>query len=589
MERFVTAISMAALLAAPAGAMPGELSPGLWPAAERAQLEAREAAMRPGARRLVKSSAGIVSATLSPVAAHTGVEALREGGTAADAAVVTALTQVTMMAGANMSFAGTVQILYFEARTRRVRMLDAGWNSWRGERDPATIPATDISLLTGQAPTVRGAAGRKTLVPGFMAGLQAFHRRFGRLPWRPLFAPAIWYAENGVPVTPLLAAYFELARTPFGKTDEARAFLMPGGEAPGTGSRFAPPGLAATLRAIARHGAREMYTGDWARRYVAEIRSRGGAAAMADLASYQPRWTRPLTTRFAGGRLYVPDAANPSGCAITIALNMIEHSGTTARYWQDAEALRTTALTLRIANGAPYLPQVAALERELGSGSGCETRARPAFGAAAAARLDALAGLSPPQPVGHHTASVVAVDRWGNAAVLVHSSNTLIWGDGGMIVGGVPVPVPAGIYQQRLATIAPGARLPSDMAPLMLLRAGRPQTALAGIGTSVVPESVRLMLGFARGEPIVDWLAAPPILLNFEQANLPLGKQDELIPAGSYSASLIEALRARSFAFREVDGRRADALRGTAAAVRLDGGHREAAEVPEVLAFVEAE
>lgn len=594
MRRTVATLSLVALLMSPAGAASASLSPSVWPAAEREGLEAREAAIRPSARRLVEAPAGIVSATMSPVAVHAGAEALREGGTAADAAIATALTQITMMAGADVSFAGTVEVLYFDARTKRVQVLDAGWNGWSAEHDPATIPATDVSLVTGGASVSDGAggSGRKTLVPGFMAGVQALHERFGRLPWRRLFDPAIWYAEKGVPVTPLLATYFRMAPASLANTSEMRAFLMPDGASlPGVGARFAPPGLAATLRSVASRGAREMYTGDWGRRYVADIRAHGGVATMADMARYRPYWTRPVTTAFAGGRVYVPDAANPSGCAIAMALNIIAHSNNEVRYWQDAAALRTTALALRIANAAPYLPQVAALERELGSGGGCQARASAAFGATAANKLDGLAGISSPLPVGHHTATVVAVDRWGNVAALVHSSNTPIWGDSGMVVGGVPVPVPAGIYQQRLATIAPGGRLPSDMAPLMLLRDGKMSVAIAGAGISVVPESVRLMVGFEReDEAMADWLSAPPLLLNFEQANLPLKKQDELVPAGAYSAGVLNALRGRDFPVREVDGQRAITLRGTVAAVRLAiKGGREAAEVPEVLAFTEAE
>jgi gamma-glutamyltranspeptidase len=159
-----------------------------------------------------------------------------------------------------------------------------------------------------------------------------------------------------------------------------------------------------------------------------------------------------------------------------------------------------------------------------------------------------------------------------------------------MIVGGVPVPVPAGIYQQRLATISPGGRLPSDMAPLMLLRDGKPSVAIAGAGSSVVQESVRLMIGFARNEPMIEWLAAPPLLLNFEGTKLPLADLDELVPQGAYQTTLLDALRVLRFPVREVDAQRTGTLRGTVAAVRIAIDRaRETAEVPEVLAFTEAE
>ena len=187
------------------------------------------------------------------------MEALRQGGTAADAAIATSLTQVATLTGANVSYAGVMHLLYFEARTGRVHALDAGWNSGRGERSPETIPAADVSVITGShRDTASPQAGRKTMVPGFMAGMEAASRRFGKLAWKDLFAPAIWYAERGVPVTPLLNAYFPLADRNLSQTPEGRRFLHPDGAGFPKG-RLMLPGLATTLKAVAANGAREMY------------------------------------------------------------------------------------------------------------------------------------------------------------------------------------------------------------------------------------------------------------------------------------------------------------------------------------------
>ncbi len=223
--RRLTALTVALALSMPAGA--ADLSPGHWPPAERQALEQREAAIFPTEARIVEGRNGFVSATASPVAVHAGLEALRQGGTAADAAIATALTQIVMMGQANVSYAGIAQLVYYEAKTKRVYALDAGWNGWRGETLPATIPDTDLSLITGQAPRLTGAAGRKTLVPGFMAGMAAMHGRFGRLPFADLFAPAIYYADHGVPVTPLLASYFHLTGAVLSRTKEAGSASCP--------------------------------------------------------------------------------------------------------------------------------------------------------------------------------------------------------------------------------------------------------------------------------------------------------------------------------------------------------------------------
>lgn len=582
MGRTAMLIALAAMLVFPPPAPAADLSPGRWPEAERLRLERSEAAIWPVRIRAAAGRRGLVTGTASPVAVHAGAEALREGGTAADAAVATALTQVTMMAGANVSYAGVAEIVYFERRTGRVHVLDAGWGSWRGERSPATIPNADISAITGRAPGASGAAGRKALVPGFMAGMQAFHGRFGRLPLRRLFVPAIWYAEHGVPVTPLLAAYFAMARPILDATPEGRAF------APGAGERFAPPGLAATLRGAARDGARFMYRGAWARHYVEAVRARGGAATLEDMAAYAPRWTEPLAIGLAGATLVGPDAANANGCAILIALNLLDHRQPSGSYWEDPAAFRATALALRAAFFAPYAPEVAAFERRLGLGGSCAARLTPAYGRAAAASLDSLAPPSGEAPAGHHSASVVAVDRWGNVAALVHSSNTPLWGDTGMVVDGVPVPTPAGIYQAKLAAIVPGERLASDMAPMILLRDGAPEAAIATIGSSLVPETVRLMQAIARREDLAAALGAPPLLLNVEDLTNPLMARDELVPAGRFAPDLLARVRASGLAVREVDAQRTLVLRGTAVAATF-AGDRRAVEVPGVMGFAEAE
>jgi len=568
-----------------------DLSPARWPEAERLQLEQREAAIWPTEIRSATSRQGLVTGTASPIAVRAGAEALRQGGTAADAAIATALTQVTTMLGANVSHAGVAQLVYFEARTGRVYALDAGWGTWRGERAPATIPATDIGMITGQATAAVGAAGRKALVPGFMAGMAAIHHRFGRLPFPSLFAPSIWYAEHGVPVTPLLGAYFGIAQSTLSQTPEGRAFALPDGvHSPKIGERFITPGLAATLKSIAHEGADYMYRGAWARHYVATLRAHGGAATMADMAAYRPKWTEPLTTIFAGATVYGPDRNNPNGCAILTALNLLDHTRTSARYWEDAAAFRTMALALRFAISAPYAPGIKVFEQAAGFDGTCAARTTPAYGATAARAFETLATGGTMPPEGHHSASVVAIDRWGNVAALVHSSNTPLWGDTGMVVDGVPVPVAAGIYQSRLAAITPGDRLPGDMAPLILTRHGKPETAVASIGTSLVPETVRLTLGLGRGEDGATWLAAPPLLFNFEAMKDAIGEREELVPAARYAPELLTKLATRGLLVHEADAQRTLTLRGTAVVgIVRAGGERQGTEVPRVMGFAEGE
>src|SRR5262245_10367464 len=119
---------------------------------------------------LAEGRNGVVVGTTGPAAVHAGLEALKKGGSAADAALTTALAQVVECGGAYVSHAGIFAMVYFDAATSKTYYLNACYNTALDEKDPTTIPG-------------RGKpSGRTALVPGFMAGVQAAHDRFGKLP-----------------------------------------------------------------------------------------------------------------------------------------------------------------------------------------------------------------------------------------------------------------------------------------------------------------------------------------------------------------------------------------------------------------------
>jgi gamma-glutamyltranspeptidase/glutathione hydrolase len=188
---------------------------------------------------------------------------------------------------------------------------------------------------------------------------------------------------------------------------------------------------------------------------------------------------------------------------------------------------------------------------------------------------------------------VVAVDRWGNVAALVHSSNTPLWGDSGLVVDGIPLPAPASTYRFELTRLAPGARVPSEMAPLIVEQDGKPAFAVAAIGSSVVPETVRLVaaLSARAGQTTMlsQTLGAPPLLLNYEDQTSPMLERAEYVPAGRYPADVLRRLRLRGLRIREVEGQRVQYIRGTAAVATIADGARHGAEAPGVFSFVAPE
>src|SRR6266545_1660105 len=164
-----------------------KMSPEAWPQGELEkywQLQ-KDYYRRPQA---VESTEGMVAVTSDAFAARVGLEALQQGGSAADAALGAALAQVALNGGAMISYAGILMMVYYDAADKKVYSLNAGYNTVQEEKDPLTIPG------------IGKPSGRSALVPGFFAGAQAAHDRFGKLSFASLFEPAIYLAEKGVVV-----------------------------------------------------------------------------------------------------------------------------------------------------------------------------------------------------------------------------------------------------------------------------------------------------------------------------------------------------------------------------------------------------
>ncbi len=121
------------------------LSPSKWPEAERQRVEKLESlTVSPLEKRQIEGTGGLVSATVSPIAVYAGIRALELGGSAADAAATTALTQIATQLGSVVSYAGVFTMVYYDAKTRKVYSMDAGFNSYLGETDPKSIPVSDL-------------------------------------------------------------------------------------------------------------------------------------------------------------------------------------------------------------------------------------------------------------------------------------------------------------------------------------------------------------------------------------------------------------------------------------------------------------
>jgi gamma-glutamyltranspeptidase/glutathione hydrolase len=591
LQKQVAFIVMSMVLVTESG-FGADLSPGKWKAEEKARAEQAEQMPWPLQARVVEGQQGLVAGTMSPIAVHAGVEALRAGDTAADAAATVALTQVTTALGSYVSYAGIMELVYYDAKSGKVTTMDAGWNSYVGETDAKSIPVTDLGALNfGRTPT-EGAEGRKTLVPGFMAGIEQMHKRYGRLKFGELFEPAIWYAENGVTISPTLGAFFRMQQKWLARTAEGKAFMrQSGGDLPKVGDKFVQADLAKTLRAVATQGSGYMYTGAWGQHFVEAVEKAGGKATMEDMKRYEPTWEEPLSTTFMGRTIYVPGKSNEGSYQVLEALNLAEELklDEMGPYNKDVKAFRTLTGVLRKAEADSYTDEYM---RQQGKKSSSEERITKAYAKTAAMTLTAK---EPPaqEETPHHSDAVVVVDRWGNIAALTHTINTLLWGTTGMVVDGVAIPDAAGFQQARLAGIKPGDRVPNEMTPVIAMEGTKPVLAMASIGASLMPETVRLLVGtFANKLDPMTAMAAPPLLA-------PLGAmkggdtyltRPETIPEGAYDAEFVGRLKELGVAVEQKSAQDVRAIKGTVVvgAIDVKSGVMRAVETPGVYGFAEA-
>jgi gamma-glutamyltranspeptidase / glutathione hydrolase len=264
-------------------------------------------------RSRVATQHGIVAAN-QPLAAQAGVRMLERGGHAVDAAI--AANAVMGVVDPEMNgIGGDLFAIVYDAATGTLHGLNAsGW---------AQTGAT-IAKLKADGHKEMPADGIFTVtVPGAVAGWSALHRRFGRLPFSEVLAPAISCATHGFPVSDIIAARWSRWRDKLaGDRDAARTYLIQG-HTPAAGELFANHDLAGALERIARNGRRAFYEGSTADAMLRLSAARGGAMTAADLNEFDVEWVDPIATTYRGWTVFeLPP--NTQGVAALMMLNIME-------------------------------------------------------------------------------------------------------------------------------------------------------------------------------------------------------------------------------------------------------------------------
>lgn len=260
-------------------------------------------------RSMVISNRGI-AATSQYLASQAGAQILAEGGSAADAAIAAnAVLGVTepMMNG----IGGDLFLIYYDAKSGKLYGLNS--SGWAPEK-------LTIDFLREKGFTRMPAHGiHSVTVPGCVAGWWALHQRFGRLPWKDLFAPAIYYAQRGYAVPEIIDDFWRIGQRTLMETPEAQRVFLPGGKAPSVGQMFYNPDLAKALTLIADQGPESFYRGAVAEAILKTSRDLGGTMEAGDLSGFEPEWVQPISIDYRGWQIF---EMPPNGQGLT-ALEML--------------------------------------------------------------------------------------------------------------------------------------------------------------------------------------------------------------------------------------------------------------------------
>ena len=264
-------------------------------------------------RSEVIAAHGMVASS-HPLATQIGLEILKKGGSAVDAAIAVNAA-LGLMEPTGNGIGGDLFAIVWDAKTRKLYGLNASGPAPK-KLSLEYFQKNNLSEYPEFGPL-------PVTVPGVVAGWSELHNKFGKLSIKSLFKPTIEYAKDGFPVTETIAYYFELNKQRFQDYPNFKEVWMANGDVPKTGEIFKNPALARTLEILSEKGLDQFYTGNIARITADFIQGQGGLLSYEDLASFQPEWVEPISTNYRGFDVWeLPP--NTQGLATLQILNILE-------------------------------------------------------------------------------------------------------------------------------------------------------------------------------------------------------------------------------------------------------------------------
>lgn len=503
-----------------------------------------------------------------PEACQAGLEMLKLGGNAVDAAVAAALVLAVVHPEAGNLGGGGLAVLQIG---EEVAVLDF--------RETAPRAAHPRIFLESSDPSASRTGGLAVAVPGSPAGYEELHRRFGRLSWRILVEPARKLAAEGFPLGVRTARQLSRERDRLDRFPESRQTWLPRGVPIAAGETIRLPALAESLERYAEVGAAAFRTGPLAEAVVQTVQKHGGILTLEDLASYQPVWRPPLQFAVRGWRLSTVPLPSSGGYLLAAMAGTLEQLGWFGlpRFGRE-RAHRFAEVARRVYRDRLELgdlPEAGSLlEKLLSPGRLSElaksidlSRARPSRD------LLSASGTLPESKEPQETTHLSILDREGNAVALTTTLNEIfgsaLWvPEVGIFLNNEMddfttrpgQPNAFGLVQGPANAVAPGRRPLSSMTPVVGTR-GTERLAVGGRGGSRIPTAVlQVLLAWWDGDPALGAVTRPRLHHQF----LP----DELeVEPGALSESDLAWLRAAghrlvpppaearvSFAVRAADG-----------------------------------
>jgi len=493
-----------------------------------------------------------------PLASTVGVDVMREGGNAADAAVATAFAlAVTMPEAGNIGGGGFLVVRMTDETTAALDFR---------EKAPMTA-RRDMYLDSAGRPTDRSITGHLAAgVPGSVAGLWELHRKFGRLPWTRLVEPAIRLAERGFPVSRDLEGSIKADSARLIQFPASAALFFGNGHTPAIGTLWRNPDLAATLRRIADRGPAGFYEGETAELILKEMKRGPGLITAEDLKRYTAVWRNPVETVYRGYRLVAMPPPSSGGITLASITHMLENVDLHAMGWHSpahvhhvVEAMRHAFADRNALLGDPdfvSIPQDSLLSIAYAARRRADIdpyRATPSRKVAP--------GIATAPHESMHTTHFSAADSAGNVVALTTTIN-LAFGSAVTVAGAGFLlnnemddfaskpgsPNVFGLVQGEANAIAPGKRILSSMSPTIVLdRSGSP---LLVIGASGGP---RIITGvFQVLSNVVDFdmdISAAVTAPRFHHQHLP---DTIFFEESGFHPEDLEALRTMGHATKDV-------------------------------------